>query len=72
MNKIKKSIFTYIALVVAPLVALAQDPDPGDFGGDPNPVDAPIDSYVWVLIVVGLSYVFYKYRSLVSKVNKTS
>ena len=65
MNKIKNIVFTFIAIVLVQFVALAQDP--GDFGGDPNPVDAPIDTYIWVLLVVGLVYVLYKYNSLKSK-----
>jgi len=65
MNKIKNIVLTFIALVVVQFVALAQDP--GDFGGDGNATDTPIDSFVWVLLVVGLVYVFYKYSSLKSK-----
>lgn len=66
MNKIKNIVFTFIALVLVQFVALAQD-GLGDFGGDPtdNPTDTPIDSYLWLLLVVGLGYVLYKYRSLV-------
>ena len=65
MNKIKNIVFTFIAIVLVQFVALAQDP--GDFGGDPNPVDAPIDTYVCILLAAGLVYVFYKYRNLKSK-----
>ena len=75
MNKIKNIVFTFIAVVLAPFVALAQDPPPGDFGGDPadgNATDAPIDTYIWMLLMVGLVYVFYKYRSLKSKENTVS
>ena len=70
MNKIKNIVFTFIAIVLVQFVALAQDP--GDFGGDPNPVDAPIDTYIWVLLVVGLVYVLYKYNSLKSKEDRVS
>ena len=65
MNKIKNIVFTFIAIVLVQFVALAQDP--GDFGGDANPVDAPIDTYVWILLAVGLVYVFYKYGSIKTK-----
>ena len=71
MNKIKNIVFTFIALVLVQFVALAQD-DLGDFGGGDNPLDTPIDSFVWVLLVVGLVYVFYKYSSLKSKENRVS
>jgi hypothetical protein len=65
MNKIKNSLFTFIAVVLVQFVALAQDgpPPPGDFGGGDNPLDLPIDTYLWVLIVVGLGYAFYKFKN---------
>ncbi len=66
MNKIKNIVFTFIALVLVQFVALAQD-GAGEFGDGENPLDTPIDSFVWVLLMVGLVYVFYKYSSLKSK-----
>ena len=69
MNKIKNFVFTFVALLAVQFVALAQtDPTiPGEPGGSgeanldtPEP---PIDTYIWVLLVIGLVYVFYKYRS---------
>ncbi len=64
MNNFKNIVFTLIAIVLVQFVALAQDP--GDFGGDPNPEDAPIDAFLWTMLLVGLCYVFYKYKSLKS------
>ena len=61
MNTIKNSVFTFKAILLVQFVALAQDP--GDFGGDPNPTDAPIDKYLWVLLLFGLGYVFYKFKN---------
>ncbi len=78
MNKIKNAVFTFIAIVLVQFVALAQvvdppaEPSPGDFGGGDNATDAPIDSFVWVLLVVGLVYVFYKYSNLRSKEDTVS
>ena len=65
MNKIKNSVFTFIAVVLVQFVALAQGgpPPPGDFGGGDNPLDLPIDTYLWVLIVIGLGYAFYKFKN---------
>jgi hypothetical protein len=68
MNKIKKTIITFIAIVFVQFMALGQDSftdRPGDFGQpvDTNPTDAPINTYVWVLLVVGLGYVFSKYKT---------
>ena len=68
MNKIKNFVFTFVALLAVQFVALAQeDLIPGEPGGSgtenldtPEP---PIDTYIWVLLVIGLVYVFYKYRS---------
>lgn len=65
MNKIKNSVFTFIAVILVQFVALAQGgpPEPGDFGGGDNPLDIPIDTYLWVLIVIGLGYSFYKFKN---------
>jgi hypothetical protein len=71
MNKIKNYVFTFIAVVLVQFVALAEpdppppgtSPDPGDFGGGDNPTDLPIDTYLWVLMVIGLCYVFYKFKN---------
>jgi hypothetical protein len=67
MNKIKNSVFTFIAVVLFQFVALAQGgppppPPPGEIKGD-NPLDLPIDTYLWVLIVIGLGYAFYKFKN---------
>lgn len=65
MNKIQNIVFTFIAVVLVQFVALAQEnpPPPGDFGGGDNPLDLPIDTYLWVLMVIGLCYVFYKFKN---------
>ena len=63
MNNFKNIVFTFIGIVLVQFVALAQDP--GDFGGGDNPEDTPIDSYIGVMILVGLGYVFYKYKNLI-------
>lgn len=62
-NKIIKH-FSAILMLLATSVSFAQ---PGfDSTGGTDVVDntAPIDNYLWVLILVGLVYVFYKYRKL--------
>ena len=74
MNNIKNIVFTFLAVVGVHFVAMAQTqdpPPPGDFGGslDGNATDTPIDTFIWTLLLVGLVYVFYKYRSLKSKVS---
>ena len=64
MNNIKTILFTLIAIVIVPFITFAQDPDPGDFGipQDYDPLTSPIDSQVLKLLVIGLVYVFYKYK----------
>ena len=67
MNKIKNFVFTFVALLAVQFIALAEEePILGEPGGSgeanldtPEP---PIDTYIWVLLVIGLVYVFYKYR----------
>ena len=42
----------------------------GDFGDpvDPDPTDAPIGDYIWVLGIIGMAYVFYKMKTKVSPI----
>jgi hypothetical protein len=40
--------------------------NPGDFGNqpaDPTPTDAPINTQLWILVVVALGYAFVKTRN---------
>jgi len=72
MNTIKNIVFTFIVIVLVPFVTLAQaqdplPPEPGDFGGGDRPLDTTIDTYIWMFLIVGLVYVFYKYSVLKSK-----
>lgn len=62
MNKYKTTLLITLISLTTPLIALADDPMPGEFGGgdDPNPTDAPIDTNLWILLVVGCLYVGYK------------
>lgn len=59
MKKIFKITFsTFISLLSTPIFAQLEDP-----GDDPDALGAPIDSYVWVLAIVGLIYVLIKLRA---------
>jgi hypothetical protein len=68
MNKYKTTLLITLITLTTPLIALADDPMPGDFGDntDPNPTDAPIDANLWILLVIGCIYVGYK----LYKINK--
>ncbi len=61
MIKNQKNIKTFYALLMllATSVSFAQDE-----GFDEEVIDnaSPIDTNIWVLLLVGLGYVFYKYR----------
>jgi hypothetical protein len=57
-SKIIKT-FSAILMLLATSVSFAQD-----FEEDVVDNVAPIDTHIWVLIVVGLGYVLYKYRKL--------
>lgn len=63
---ISKSVFV-IATLLTSAVTFAQ----GDFGDgtDPNPTDAPIEDYLWVLCLIGLVYVFYKMKNRTAAAN---
>ena len=57
----QKNIKTFYAILMllATSVSFAQD-----FDDDVVDNVAPIDTHIWVLIVVGLGYLLYKYRKL--------
>jgi len=57
-SKIIKN-FSAILMLLANSVSFAQD-----FEEDVVDNVAPIDTHIWVLILVGLGYVLYKYRKL--------
>lgn len=68
MKKLINNIFTLVVILASQTIAFAQEPTPGDFGssstpGDSNATDTPIDTYVWILLIVGLVYVFSKYKT---------
>lgn len=50
-----------LLLITSPLMA---QEDPGE---DPNATPAPIDHYVWVLALVGLVFVFIKFKAIQNK-----
>ena len=57
-NQKTRNTFSAILMLLVTSVSFAQDFEEEDVVDN----TAPIDSYVWVLILVGLGYVFYKYR----------
>ena len=61
MKNFKQIIITLLVFLLTQTISFAQTP--ADFGDtqDANNLDAPIDSNLWVLLVVALLYVFYKY-----------
>ncbi|WP_304198701.1 hypothetical protein [Flavobacterium alvei] len=72
MKKYKKILLVIIASLFTNVISFAQTP--GDIGdpADTNPLDtpaAPIDSYVWVLAVIGLIYVFLRLRAFAKQCN---
>ncbi len=69
MNKYKTTLLITLITLTTPLIALADDPMPSDFGGntDPNPTDAPIDTNLWILLTVGCVYVGYKLYKIKKK-----
>jgi hypothetical protein len=65
MKKFINSIFTLVVILITQTIAFAQDPS--DFGDTTNPnannLDAPIDTNLWILLLVGLLYVCSKYKT---------
>ena len=54
-----KFLLTLLILMVNTAIFAQPNPDPDT--GDPNPTDAPIDSNIYVLLIIGLLFVAYKY-----------
>jgi hypothetical protein len=64
-NSVLKYYITALYLC-STFITYAQDPGSNDTGGGLESGDpaAPIDNYVWVLAVVGLLFVFMKFRAI--------
>ena len=65
MKNQKHLNFTYILILLFHLISYAQQSAPGDFGGsgsDPAPNDVPLNSQLWILIVIGIAFAFIKTR----------
>lgn len=68
--------YTVVAFLCTSLAMFAQDPGSGTNGGgtlddatgDVTP-GAPIDGYVWVLALIGLTFVYLKLRAISKRVN---
>ncbi len=68
MKKQKHLNVTLILILLLHLLTFAQNP--GDFGNqpaDPAPTDAPINTQLWILIVIALGYAFFKTRKELQK-----
>ena len=65
MKKFKKITFTLLVILLTQTIAFAQDLS--DFGDttnqNANNLDAPIDTNLWALLLVGLLYVCSKYKT---------
>lgn len=59
-------VSTFISLLSTPIFAQLEDP-----GDDPDAIAAPIDSYVWVLAIVGLIYVLIRLRAFYTQGSTT-
>ena len=60
-NQKNTKTFSAILMLLATSVSFAQNE-----GFDPEVIDnaSPIDTNIWLLLLVGLGYVFYKYSKL--------
>ena len=65
LKNIPSKLVVMAMLVLLPLFATAQD-DPGfPEGGDPgDEPQTPISDYWWVLVLVGIYYIYKKYQVL--------
>ena len=68
MKKQKHLLITLILILFFHFLTFADNP--GDFGNepaDPVPTDAPINTQVWILIVIALGYTLVKTRKELQK-----
>jgi hypothetical protein len=68
MKKQKHLLITLILILFFHFLTFADNP--GDFGNepaDPVPTDAPINTQVWILIVIALGYALVKTRKELQK-----
>jgi hypothetical protein len=65
MQKIKKILLVILFVIIQPLVSFAQPSDLGTSGEtstNPDDSQAPIDSYLVVLLLTGCFFSFYKFQ----------
>ncbi|NBL64428.1 hypothetical protein GV828_04345 [Flavobacterium sp. NST-5] len=63
MKSLKYLSILVVMFLMSTVNVFAQNPGDFDDPADPNPTDAPISGYIWVVALVGLVYVFYKLKS---------
>lgn len=59
-------VSTFISLLSTPIFAQLDDP-----GADPDTPATPIDGYVWVMIAIGLVFVFLRFRAFAQQENES-
>jgi hypothetical protein len=64
MKKITQIIVAIAVFLVTQTIAFAQPTDLGSSSNstDTNQTDLPVDDFIWVLIIVGIAYVFSKFN----------
>lgn len=74
MKKFINSIFTLVVILITQSFAFAQTITPSDFGDTTTPnannLDTPIDTNLWILLLVGLFYVCSKYKTKKQDINR--
>jgi hypothetical protein len=70
MKNIVSKTYLTLFFFFATFIAFAQDPGTGSTGDpleNPDAVAAPIGDYVWVLVLLGIVFVFMKLRAIQNK-----
>ncbi len=67
-HKIQKIVYTFLFLICIN-TAFATDPPPTFEDDVVDTPAAPIDSYLWVLVAIGLIYVFLRLRTFAKESN---
>lgn len=60
MKKFKLNIVLLLMFAFSSISTFAQNPGDFDDVDDPNPTDAPIGDYIWVIALLGILLASYK------------
>jgi hypothetical protein len=74
LKNIQKNLFIVVFTILFPMVAFSQDTVPlADFSEGTSGLDntTPIDHNLFIVLIIGVVYVFFKFKKYTKKVKST-